>query len=97
MDPRTRLLGRAVIYIFFNIVNSRRIGPNQPLERTGHTVRRFARSGSMACGPPLTGGVSAPSKAWRFLWGVSPHRVRSNQPLVPSVASVKEVKAERYR
>jgi len=31
------------------------------------------------------------AEAWRFLWGESPHRVRSNQPLVPSVAYVEEV------
>ena len=34
--------------------------------------------------------VSAPSEAWRFLWGGSPHRVRSNQPPVPRVASGEE-------
>jgi len=33
-------------------------------------------------------------QAWRFLWGESPHRVRPNQPLVPSVACVAEVITE---
>ena len=32
--------------------------------------------------------VSAPSEAWRFLWGGSPHRGRSSQPPVPRVACV---------
>jgi len=36
----------------------------------------------------LLAAVSAPSYAWRFLWGESPHRVRPNQPPVPSVATV---------
>ena len=45
----------------------------------------------------LTAGVGAPSEAWRFLQGASPCGVRPNQPLLPSVASVKEVQAERHR
>jgi hypothetical protein len=40
-------------------------------------------------------GVSAPSEAWRFLQGVSPCGVRSNQPLLPSVAAVKEAEDRR--
>src|SRR5712691_3765619 len=45
----------------------------------------------------LRPGVSAPSEAWRFLQGASPCGVRSNQPLLPSVAPVKEVQTERHR
>ena len=36
----------------------------------------------------VSASVRAPSEAWRFLWGGSPHRVRSHQPPVPSVAYV---------
>jgi len=32
----------------------------------------------------------APSKAWRFLRGERPCRTRPNQPIVPSVAMMKE-------
>ncbi len=39
---------------------------------------------------PLTQTVSAPSEAWRFLQGERPCRTRSNQPIVPSVAVMKE-------
>ena len=51
------------------------------------------------CGhwPPLTGSVSAPSEAWRFLQGGSPCGARSHQPLLPRVAPVEEVKTERTR
>jgi hypothetical protein len=45
----------------------------------------------------LSAGVRAPSEAWRFLQGASPCGVRSNQPLLPSVAPVKEVETERHR
>ena len=45
----------------------------------------------------VSASVSAPSEAWRFLQGGSPCGVRSNQPLLPSVAAVKEVQAERHR
>ena len=34
--------------------------------------------------------VSAPSKAWRFLQGESPCGVRTNHPLLPSVATATE-------
>jgi len=30
-------------------------------------------------------------KAWRFLWGESPHWSRPNQPIILSVAAMKEV------
>ena len=38
----------------------------------------------------LKRGVSAPSTAWRFLQGERPCRTRPNQPIVPSVAVMKE-------
>jgi hypothetical protein len=38
----------------------------------------------------VTQTVSAPSEAWRFLQGESPCRTRPNQPIVPSVAVMKE-------
>ena len=38
----------------------------------------------------LIASVSAPSEAWRFLWGGSPHRGRSHHPPVPRVASGEE-------
>jgi hypothetical protein len=44
----------------------------------------------------LSASVSAPSEAWRFLQGASPRGVRSNQPLLPSVAPVKEGRTERH-
>ena len=47
--------------------------------------------GVITSGPLLKLGVSAPSKAWRFLQGASPCQGRSSQPPVPSVASVEEV------
>ena len=45
--------------------------------------------------PPEVIMLSAPSEAWRFLQGVSPCGVRSNQPLLPSVAAVKEAEDRR--
>jgi hypothetical protein len=36
-----------------------------------------------------------PRKAWRFLPGASPGRVRANHPPVLSVASLKDVRKER--
>ncbi len=60
--------------------------PNQALEPT---PTAFARA-SLRLLARLTASVSAPSEAWRFLWGESPHRVRSSQPPVPRVASVAE-------
>jgi hypothetical protein len=47
--------------------------------------------------PQVSASVSTPSEAWRFLQGVSPCGVRSNQPLLPSVASVQEVQAAQHR
>ena len=44
----------------------------------------------------LSASVSAPSEAWCFLQGVSPCGGRSNQPLLPSVAPVKEVQTEQH-
>ena len=38
----------------------------------------------------LSGSVSAPSAAWCFLWGVSPHWAKLNQQPILSVAPVKE-------
>jgi hypothetical protein len=67
--------------------------PNHALEPT---PTAFAPASLRLLGR-LTASVSAPSEAWRFLQGVSPCGVRSNQPLLPSVASVKEVQAERHR
>ena len=58
--------------------------PNNGMEPT----RRSAR---------LKRGVSAPSEAWRFLWGGSPHRGRSRQPPVPRVACVEEVEHHRTK
>jgi hypothetical protein len=45
----------------------------------------------------LSASVSAPSEAWCFLQGASPCGGRSNQPLLPSVAPVEEVKTARAR
>ena len=39
---------------------------------------------------PVTPAVGAPSEAWRFLQGERPCRIRPNQPIVPSVAVMKE-------
>jgi len=44
--------------------------------------------------------VGAPSAAWCFFWGVSPHWVKLNQQPISSVAPVAEswmVRGEQYR
>src|SRR5262245_32660752 len=69
-----------------------RSGPNKAVEPT---PTAFARA-SLRLLARLTAGVRAPSEAWRFLQGASPCGARSNQPLLPSVAPVKEVRTERH-
>jgi hypothetical protein len=45
----------------------------------------------------LTQIVCLPSEAWRFLLGERPCRTRLNQPIVPSVAVMKEAAKASYR
>src|SRR6266850_2830296 len=67
-------------------------------KRTGRqrawSLPNWRRSGFQA---RLSPGVSAPSEAWRFLWGGSPHRIRSRQPPVPSVACVEKEQKPRTK
>jgi hypothetical protein len=59
---------------------------------SGQATRQafFSMRVSVGCGPPLTGSVSAPSKAWRFWQGASPGGGRSNHPRIPRVAAGEE-------
>ena len=71
--------------------------PNIPVERTAHRAGFVAVPGFGVCGPPLTGGVIAPRKAWRLLQGASPCRVRGSYPPVASLASMAEAGSRSWR
>src|SRR6266508_2206833 len=98
--PNSRIMNRALLKVKSGLTQ-RAPDPSTGSGTAGGSLRVFRQfawlevgSVNMAFSRPthqrVTPAVGAPSEAWCFLQGERPCRIRPNQPIVPSVAVMKE-------